>query len=512
LTMNELTDGNGDSITEERLQGDILKAPDDDINISNQGQDLLQQNEYEMACLFFPLFGYSILLTPIFNSLASTSKIAWSISFYAFVFNSFTLFVGPLVKEFGWRKVAIAAGILNSFSFLSTVCFTNPDVVLVLYPIFGGIGGGTGCTVCIIVLSKYFLKHRGFALTFASIGFCVSNFASPLIANYLLEFYGYKGASLIFGALILHQCVGGALFQPIQRHLKLSVLVKSENNLKKGKLHQISSRQDVMEKNLSQSQTTDMRLNLSLHKKNQNDFYLQSVNLHRREDMEVEITNASSQNQTTVVKRLNFKSIWIVVKKIILLTFENVLTLKFMRVKLICIGVGFISFSNNFFQMWIPFVITNSGYSLESSAWCLSISSIANLSGRIVTSLSADRKWFNVIYVYMLSTFLSGLCIGVFSFVDEMKFYLACVSCWGFTSGICQSLHSLVLISIMGEKLLPAILGISSLSIAIMQMILGPVIVVVWTGFIAWLFMPLATKYDKMKEIAKTSEEVQGTT
>ncbi|RXG72174.1 Monocarboxylate transporter 9 [Armadillidium vulgare] len=433
-------------------------------------------NFYLIACIYFPLFGYSILLTPIFNSLASTSKIAWSISLYSFVFNSFSLFVGPLVKEFGWRKVAIVAGILNSLSFLSPVFFTNPDVVLILYPIFGGIGGGTGCTVCLIILSKYFLKRRGFALTFATLGFCVSSFASPLIANYLLEFYGFKGASLIFGALVLHQCIGGALFQPIQRHLKFSHLVKSENNLKKGKLREINSRQDVMEKNFSQSQTTDMRLNLSLHKKNRNDFYLQSVNLRRREDMEMEITSAPSQNQTTIVKGLNFKSIWIVVKKIILLTFESVLTLKFTRVKLICIGAGCISFSNNFFQMWIPFAITNSGYSLESSAWCLSISSIANLAARIVTTVFADRRWFNVIYVYIFSTFLSGLCIGVFSFVEEMKFYLACVSCWGFTSGLCQSLHPLVLISIMGEKLLPAIFGVSSLSIAIMQMILGPVI------------------------------------
>ncbi|RXG71397.1 hypothetical protein Avbf_08565 [Armadillidium vulgare] len=66
-----------------------------------------------------------------------------------------------------------------------------------------------------MVVSTYFKKHRGFAIAITSVGDCLSGFISPVIANYLLENYGYISATAISGALVLNQCVGASLYQPV---------------------------------------------------------------------------------------------------------------------------------------------------------------------------------------------------------------------------------------------------------------------------------------------------------
>ncbi|XP_035303930.1 monocarboxylate transporter 6 [Cricetulus griseus] len=79
----------------------------------------------------------------------------------------------------------------------------------------------TGLGMCfsfqssITVLGLYFVHRRPLANALASIGISVGVTLWPLLARYLLETLGWRGAFLIFGGIVLHCCVCGAILRPV---------------------------------------------------------------------------------------------------------------------------------------------------------------------------------------------------------------------------------------------------------------------------------------------------------
>lgn len=67
----------------------------------------------------------------------------------------------------------------------------------------------------ITVLGLYFVRRRPLANALASIGISVGVTLWPLLARYLLETLGWRGAFLIFGGIFLHCCVCGAILRPV---------------------------------------------------------------------------------------------------------------------------------------------------------------------------------------------------------------------------------------------------------------------------------------------------------
>lgn len=64
-------------------------------------------------------------------------------------------------------------------------------------------------------LGLYFVRHRPLANALASIGISIGVTLWPLLARYLLETMGWRGAFLIFGGIFLHCCVCGAVVRPV---------------------------------------------------------------------------------------------------------------------------------------------------------------------------------------------------------------------------------------------------------------------------------------------------------
>ncbi|RXG67078.1 Monocarboxylate transporter 1 [Armadillidium vulgare] len=379
------------------------------------------------VCCFFPVFGFSILFHPTLISKVSSSKIAWIMSFRLFG-NVAVIFVGPLCQEFGWRKVAIVGGILNFLSIFLSVFISNPDFLFFSFGLLGGISGAAGVNLTYIVISRYFRKRRGFAVATAALGICLASFLSPLTANYLMEIYGQRGTCLIFGALLLNQCVAGALFQPVEWHLipVNSSVYKSKDNQNEEKLLNIKPPDEIDSLSIQKSKRV-RPISYTLKSSHEEP----TINFKKK------FPTANDQDDNTH----HSKSFYSIFKRIIVSTHESILTLKFMRVKIISLGSSCLLLGNIGFQMWIPFVISNSGYSLELSAWCVSISSVTNGTGQILMSLLSDRKWFNIKYGYIFSIFLIGLSIIAFSIVEELKLFIVCVCFWGFGVGVSLTLQ-----------------------------------------------------------------------
>ncbi|RXG62389.1 hypothetical protein Avbf_18503, partial [Armadillidium vulgare] len=114
------------------------------FELINKIKKLLKLNIFCMVKnkLFYHYFrelSFSILFSPLLMSHSvSSTKISWIYNVYTLVWNLATIFIGPLCNEFGWRKIAIFGGIINSLSVLLSAFAPNPEFLMFSFSILGG--------------------------------------------------------------------------------------------------------------------------------------------------------------------------------------------------------------------------------------------------------------------------------------------------------------------------------------------------------------------------------------
>uniref|UniRef100_A0A182W4B8 Major facilitator superfamily (MFS) profile domain-containing protein n=1 Tax=Anopheles minimus TaxID=112268 RepID=A0A182W4B8_9DIPT len=130
------------------------------------------------------------------------------------------LFVGPLLKEFSYRKVAIAGSLLCCIGLALTSPASNMAHILATYSVINGVGVGLATSAAFVALNHYFAKKRGQAVGLSMAGTALGMLIMPQLVRILLELYGFRGAVLVLSGLALHATVGAMLLQPIKWHLK----------------------------------------------------------------------------------------------------------------------------------------------------------------------------------------------------------------------------------------------------------------------------------------------------
>ena len=80
-----------------------------------------------------------------------------------------------------------------------------------------GIGFGFMYLPAIVMVGFYFEKRRAFATGVAVCGSGIGGFIFAPMCNYLLEEFGWKGATWIVAAIVLNGVVCGAVFRPLER-------------------------------------------------------------------------------------------------------------------------------------------------------------------------------------------------------------------------------------------------------------------------------------------------------
>lgn len=71
-----------------------------------------------------------------------------------------------------------------------------------------------------IIVPSYFDRRRGLANACMMAGVCTGQMVGPTLIRLLQDEYGYRGATLVLGAILLNSCVGTAFFHPVEWHLK----------------------------------------------------------------------------------------------------------------------------------------------------------------------------------------------------------------------------------------------------------------------------------------------------
>ncbi|XP_035901113.1 uncharacterized protein LOC118507163 isoform X1 [Anopheles stephensi] len=128
------------------------------------------------------------------------------------------LFNGPLLRRYGFRRLAVAGGFLFSAGLMLTSSAVHFAHFIITYSIIASLGMGFCNSSFSLALNTYFVVRRnkaaGIAMTITGLG----PILLPQLVSLLLGLYGARYCLLIIGALATHIIAGGLLLQPVKWH------------------------------------------------------------------------------------------------------------------------------------------------------------------------------------------------------------------------------------------------------------------------------------------------------
>ncbi|XP_049716035.1 monocarboxylate transporter 6 isoform X2 [Elephas maximus indicus] len=146
---------------------------------------------------------------------ASNSETSWFPSILTAVLHAGGPLCSILVGRFGCRWTVMLGGLLASLGMVTSSFSRTLSQLYITAGLITGLGMCFGFQSSITVLGYYFTRRRALANALASVGVSLGIMLWPLLSRYLLEDLGWRGTFLIFGGVLLHCCVCGAVMRPV---------------------------------------------------------------------------------------------------------------------------------------------------------------------------------------------------------------------------------------------------------------------------------------------------------
>ncbi|XP_048479817.1 monocarboxylate transporter 12 isoform X3 [Plutella xylostella] len=153
----------------------------------------------------------------VFESSASASSGIVALCY--FLYSSLGPLSSILSVRWSYRTVTLLGG---SFAAFGMICSSWAESISYLYFSFGamvGAGAGLAFPPTVYIVTSYFVRLRGLANGICMSGSAFGSIILPPVLRLLLESYGYKGAVLILGGIMLNTWAAALLFQPVEEHL-----------------------------------------------------------------------------------------------------------------------------------------------------------------------------------------------------------------------------------------------------------------------------------------------------
>lgn len=122
---------------------------------------------------------------------------------------------GMLVYYYPYRLIVFLGGMTATSGLV--ICHYAPTITFVYigYGVILGAGFGLVLSPHLSIVGVYFNRHRALATGITISGGAVGTFAVGPLVQYLIDEYGLRGAFLILSAILLHLCVAGTLYRPL---------------------------------------------------------------------------------------------------------------------------------------------------------------------------------------------------------------------------------------------------------------------------------------------------------
>ena len=217
--------------------------------------------------------------------------------------------------------------------------------------------------ICLMVAPAYFDKYRGSAIAIIMTGTGVGQAVVPLVIRALIDALSFRGAILVYGAILGNCCAAALVFHPLEWHQKSG---KNKCMHHKPYEHQLVEPEHPCEKN------------------------------KKRSLMTIKYTPSGA-------------SLFPAVTKLFRTVFQHLRVITNVRITMgaISIAVLVVGYAN--LLALYPFALQERGFPPHYASFCISISSVSNVLFRIIVSFVSDRPWFNRRISYIFSTSTAGI-------------------------------------------------------------------------------------------------------
>ncbi|CAO1399339.1 unnamed protein product [Diamesa hyperborea] len=448
-----------------------------------------------------PSFG--LLFGDILTGLnVGTTGAAIIISALDVMMNFSGLFVGPLLKEFSYRKVAIAGSLLCAIGLALTSPAQSMGHILATYSVINGIGVGLATSAAFVALNHYFSKKRGQAVGLSMAGTAMGMLIMPQLVRILLEEYAFRGAVLLLAGLALHAAVGSTLLQPIKWHLvdeeidvemdigeypALGAIIEDdgdEDSLPEIQTLLFNTKKHDRERKISETnsnggglvipnvQSSD-EINDDINKKP----YRDTVNpINPQQGLCLARSNHSiSSRRTSIIKEVSnlteIRTNWQIV-----VDFLDLTLLKNPVYVNIVVGISLAHYSDVAFFTFQPMYLFLLGYTKSETAYIISIGAAADLLSRIFLAASSACIKVKARYVYLAGALFTVVSRFAFLCVFDFTGMAVITAVMGFLRTWIHVPLPLIFAEILTQERFPSGYGLFMFLQGNIMFIIGPVI------------------------------------
>ncbi|KAI2666013.1 Monocarboxylate transporter 6 [Labeo rohita] len=146
---------------------------------------------------------------------ASNTETSWVPAIMMAVLHAGGPICSVLVESLGCRVTIIIGGILSGLGMAASSFAQTIVELYITAGIITGMGFSLSFQPSITMVGHYFVRRRAFANALSSIGTALGLSTLPLLANYLLSSFGWRGSFLVLGGVLLNCCVCGSVMRPL---------------------------------------------------------------------------------------------------------------------------------------------------------------------------------------------------------------------------------------------------------------------------------------------------------
>ncbi|KAK3853406.1 hypothetical protein Pcinc_040050 [Petrolisthes cinctipes] len=170
---------------------------------------------------YIPIVNHGVIFSIFYRELeVSATMITWIFNLSLLNCGVCSLFASPLVQEFGWRRVTFVSGFVLGSGMILTAFSTSAWFLFFSFSIVVGCTHDILLSMAYGIIPHYFSRWRNVANAIMTSGASISQMVMPLVITHLQEEYGFRGATLITGAILLHCCPAAMIFHPPEWHMK----------------------------------------------------------------------------------------------------------------------------------------------------------------------------------------------------------------------------------------------------------------------------------------------------
>ncbi|XP_047542751.1 monocarboxylate transporter 12 isoform X1 [Vanessa atalanta] len=153
----------------------------------------------------------------VFHSSASASSGIVALCY--FLYSSLGPISSILSVKWSYRTVTLIGGCFAAFGMIISCWAFSIGYLYFSFGAMVGTGAGLAFPPTVYIVTSYFVRLRGLANGICMSGSAFGSIILPPVLRYLLETYGYKGAVLILGGIMLNVWAAALLFQPVEEHM-----------------------------------------------------------------------------------------------------------------------------------------------------------------------------------------------------------------------------------------------------------------------------------------------------